>query len=131
MTLIKRKKKVVKIKKYNLLENCPQKKGVVIKTMVITPKKPNSARRSVIKTEISSFKSLFAYIPGIGHNLKKHSLVLISGRGCRDLPGVSYRCIRGKFDLIGVQNRATRRSIYGVKILNELKTRIRRKFRQT
>ena len=130
MTLIKRKNKTIKIKKFNLLENSPQKKGVVIKATVVTPKKPNSARRSVVKAEISSFKQLYAYIPGIGHNLKKHSLVLISGRGARDLPGVSFRCIRGKYDLMGVSGRVSRRSIYGIKILSESKKRIRRKFRQ-
>jgi len=128
MALIKRKLKIKK-KMYSF-EGNPFSKGITIKVFIITPKKPNSARRSVIKTEISIFKKVLAYIPGIGHNLKKHSLVLVSGRGARDLPGVSYRCIRGKYDLSGVLNRLSRRSIFGIKLADNLKKKIRRKFRQ-
>ncbi len=71
-----------------------------------------------------------SYIPGIGHNLRKHSLVLIKGGGCRDLPGVNYKCIRGVFDFLKVQNRFNRRSVYGIPRPDYLKFKIRRKFRQ-
>jgi small subunit ribosomal protein S12 len=116
--------------KYTKLENNPQVKGITIKTRVATPKKPNSARRAVAKINLMNLNSLVAYIPGIGHNLRKHSMVLIRGGNTRDLPGVSYKCIRGVFDLASVQNRFTRRSLYGVDRPEHLKLKIRRKFRQ-
>ena len=116
--------------KFNLLFMNPQKKGVVIKVYIVTPKKPNSARRSVTKILLVNNFSLLSYITGIGHNLRKHSMVLVIGGGARDLPGVSYSCVRNSFDLLGVINRKTRRSIYGAAKPDELKTKIRRKFRQ-
>jgi small subunit ribosomal protein S12 len=116
--------------KLNKLEKNPQVKGITIKTRVATPKKPNSARRPVAKINLMNLNNLVAHIPGIGHNLRKHSMVLIRGGNVKDLPGVSFKCIRGVFDLASVQNRLTRRSIYGVERPENLKLKIRRKFRQ-
>lgn len=113
-----------------ILEGNPQKKGMVLKTRIVTPKKPNSARRPVAKIQLVNKKQTVAHIPGIGHNLRKHSNVLIRGGGARDLPGVSYTCIRGVYDLNPVLNKNTRRSIYGVSIPENKKLKLRRKFRQ-
>lgn len=93
----------------------PQLKGWVIKPRIVTPRKPNSARRSVVKTFLSNKKKIIAYIPGVGHNLRRYSTVLIRGGGARDLPNVSYTVIRGCFDLHGLIKKSKRRSIYGVK----------------
>lgn len=117
-------------KKFTKLEFNPQLKGITLKTRISTPKKPNSAKRAVAKVNLSNLNSVICYIPGIGHNLRKHSLVLVRGGNERDLPGVSYKCIRGKYDLNSVQNRFTRRSLYGVKKPENLKKKVRRKFRQ-
>jgi small subunit ribosomal protein S12 len=125
----KKRNKII-IKNITSLRLKPQVKSITQKVMIITPKKPNSARRSVVKVSLIFKNNVFAYVPGIGHNLRKHSLVLIQGRGARDLPGVSFRCIRNKFDLASVLNRTTRRSIFGVKIKVENKLKLRRKFRQ-
>jgi len=92
----------------------PQKKGVVVRVRILTPRKPNSAKRPVIKVLLVNKYRLTSHIPGIGHNLKKHSTVLIMGGGARDLPGVNYTTIRNVFDLAPVQNRKNRRSIYGI-----------------
>ena len=119
-----------KKKNFGILNKNPQKKGIVIKTRIITPKKPNSARRPVVKIVLVSKKQTVAHIPGIGHNLRKHSNILIRGGGARDLPGVSYTCIRGVYDLSGVLNKQRRRSIYGVSIPENKKLKLRRKFRQ-
>lgn len=97
------------------LEKCPQKKGFCLKLVIRTPKKPNSALRKVAKLKLSNKKIVYAYIPGEGHNLKEFSLVLIQGGRIKDLPGVKYKIIRGKYDLIGVKNRFTSRSKYGTK----------------
>lgn len=113
-----------------ILAGNPQKKGMVLKTRIVTPKKPNSARRPVAKIFLVNKKQTVAHIPGIGHNLRKHSNVLIRGGGARDLPGVSYTCIRGVYDLNSVLNKNTRRSIYGVSIPENKKLKLRRKFRQ-
>lgn len=120
----------IKKKKFNKLENNPQVKGITIKTRVATPKKPNSARRPVAKINLMNLNNLLAHIPGIGHNLRKHSMVLIRGGNIKDLPGVSFKCIRGVFDLASVQGRFTRRSLYGVEKPESLKIKLRRKFRQ-
>jgi small subunit ribosomal protein S12 len=112
------------------LLNSPQARGIVKKPRITTPRKPNSARRSIVKVNLLNSFTINSYIPGIGHNLRKHSLVLIRGGGCRDLPGVNYTCIRGVFDFLKVQNRFNRRSIYGVPRPDHLKFKIRRKFRQ-
>lgn len=119
-----------KKKNFGILNKNPQKKGIVIKTRIITPKKPNSARRPVVKIVLVNKKQTVAHIPGIGHNLRKHSNILIRGGGARDLPGVSYTCIRGVYDLSGVLNKQRRRSIYGVSIPENKKLKLRRKFRQ-
>lgn len=121
----------IRFKKINKLELNPQCKGITLKTRVATPKKPNSAKRPIAKINLMNLNSLNCHIPGIGHNLRKHSLVLIRGGNVKDLPGISYKCIRGVFDLASVQNRYTQRSIYGVKKPENLKIKIRRKFRQS
>lgn len=112
------------------LEDNPQNKAITLKTRIATPKKPNSAKRAVAKVNLTNLNSLIVYIPGIGHNLRKHSLVLIRGGNTRDLPGVKFKCIRGVYDLNGVQGRLTRRSLFGVKKSENLKKKVRRKFRQ-
>lgn len=119
-----------KKKNFGILNKNPQKKGIVIKTRIITPKKPNSARRPVVKVILVNKRQTVAHIPGIGHNLRKHSNILIRGGGARDLPGVSYTCVRGVYDLSGVLNKQRRRSIYGVSIPENKKLKLRRKFRQ-
>lgn len=119
-----------KKKNFGILNKNPQKKGIVIKTRIITPKKPNSARRPVVKIVLVNKKQTVAHIPGIGHNLRKHSNILIRGGGARDLPGVSYTCVRGVYDLAGVLNKQRRRSIYGVSVPENKKLKLRRKFRQ-
>ena len=108
----------------------PHKKGIVLRLRICTPRKPNSARRPVVKLFLSTKKKALAHIPGSGHNLRKHSKVLISGVGARDLPVVNYTCIRGKYDFIGLISKRRRRSIYGVKQIPELKKHIRRKLRK-
>ena len=118
-----------KRKKNSKLEANPFLKGLVTRATVVTPKKPNSARRPVAKIAFSNKFLSLCHIPGIGHNLRKHSLVLVRGGGARDLPMVSYSCIRGKYDLIGVANRITRRSIYGVK-LNKEANFLKKKFKR-
>ena len=92
----------------------PQKKAIVRNIRIQTPRKPNSARRAVVKLVLGRKRYTVAYIPGKGHTLKKHSRVLIRGGGARDLPGVFATCIRGVFDLKGLYYKTKRRSIYGV-----------------
>jgi len=104
-----------KKKKARLLEGSPQRKGICTKVYVTTPKKPNSAKRKVAKVRFSNDKHTIAYIMGEGHNLQEHSAVLIRGGGVKDLPGVSYKMIRGKYDLIGIKGRSQSRSKYGTK----------------
>lgn len=117
-------------KKLNpILFNKPQIKGVVVKVRITTPRKPNSARRPVVKVLLSNKKQRVAHIPGKGHNLRKHSEVLISGVGARDLPGVHFSCVRGVYDLSPVMGKVRRRSVYGVKRPDSLKKKLRRRFR--
>jgi small subunit ribosomal protein S12 len=97
------------------LINCPQRRGVCIRVHIATPKKPNSAFRKVARVKFSTGFEATVYIPGIGHNLQEHSVVLIRGGRVKDLPGVRYHVIRGTLDCIGVSNRKTSRSKYGVK----------------
>lgn len=123
------KKTKSNIKKHGILYKNPQIKGNILKIRTMTPRKPNSARRAVGKVILSSNRTITAYIPGIGHNLHHHSSVLINGGGARDLPGIKFSCIRGVYDLSGVLNRKTRRSIYGVAQSKDLKVKLRRKFR--
>lgn len=109
-----RKKKARKNKTPALAQN-PQVKGVCNKIFTRTPKKPNSAIRKVAKVKLSTKKIVEVYLPGEGHNLKQYSVILIRGGRTQDLPGVKYKCIRGKFDFQAVKNRKTARSIYGGK----------------
>jgi len=110
------------------LKKCPQAKGAVKKARIVTPRKPNSARRPVAKVILNNKKRVTAHIPGIGHNIRSHSSVLVRGGGSRDLPGVRYSCIRGVYDFAGLFNKKRRRSIYGVKQDSKGK-KPRRKFR--
>lgn len=93
----------------------PQKRGVVTLVRTMTPKKPNSALRKVARVKLSNREEVTAYIMGIGHNLAEHGIVLIKGGRVKDLPGVKYHIVRGKYDLSGVENRKSSRSKYGVK----------------
>ncbi len=95
--------------------NAPQKRGVCIKVTTTTPKKPNSAQRKVARVRLTNGMETWAYIPGEGHNLQEHSVVLIRGGRVKDLPGVKYHIIRGKLDAQGVKDRKKSRSLYGVK----------------
>ena len=93
----------------------PQKRGVCVRVFTQTPKKPNSALRKVARVRLSSGAEVTAYIPGEGHNLQEHSIVLVRGGRVRDLPGVRYKIIRGALDAAGVKNRKQARSRYGAK----------------
>jgi len=97
------------------LDNCPQKRGVCTRVMTVTPKKPNSALRKVARVRLSNGIEVTAYIPGIGHNLQEHSVVLLRGGRVKDLPGVRYHIIRGAKDTLGVDDRRKGRSKYGTK----------------
>lgn len=97
------------------LKNCPQKRGVCTRVYTTTPRKPNSALRKVARVRLTNSIEVTAYIPGIGHNLQEHSVVLIRGGHVKDLPGVRYHIIRGSLDTAGVQNREQGRSKYGAK----------------
>nr|NP_045162.1 ribosomal protein S12 [Cyanidium caldarium]Q9TLV6.1 RecName: Full=Small ribosomal subunit protein uS12c; AltName: Full=30S ribosomal protein S12, chloroplastic [Cyanidium caldarium]AAF12932.1 unknown [Cyanidium caldarium]WDB00287.1 ribosomal protein S12 [Cyanidium caldarium] len=107
------RKQIVGTSKSAALESCPQKKGVCTKVYTTTPKKPNSALRKVARVRLTSGFEITAYIPGIGHNLQEHSVVLIRGGRVKDLPGVRYHIIRGALDSTGVKNRLRARSKYG------------------
>lgn len=96
--------------------DAPQKRGVVTLVKTMTPKKPNSALRKVARVKLSNKMEVTAYIQGVGHSLSEHGIVLVRGGRVRDLPGVKYHAVRGKFDLLGVENRKTSRSIYGTKM---------------
>ncbi|MBO8143201.1 MAG: 30S ribosomal protein S12 [Thermodesulfobacterium sp.] len=105
--------KKVKKSKAPALQGCPQKRGVCVRVYTVTPKKPNSALRKVARVRLTNGIEITAYIPGIGHNLQEHSVVLVRGGRVRDLPGVRYKIIRGALDAAGVQNRRKSRSKYG------------------
>jgi len=96
------------------LLKCPHVRGRVIRLKIVTPRKPNSARRPVVKSKLVNKRRVTAHIPGIGHTLRRFSEVLIKGGGPRDLPGVNYRCCRGAYDLGPVLRRKRRKSIYGI-----------------
>jgi len=114
-SVLPRLKKKIRSKSPKLNEN-PQKKAICLKVLTQSPKKPNSANRRIVKLRLINTKSrLTAKIRGESHNLQQHSTVLVHGARIRDLIGVSYAVIRGKFDLLGVSNRKSRRSLYGVK----------------
>jgi small subunit ribosomal protein S12 len=97
------------------LKNCPQRRGVCTRVYTTTPKKPNSAIRKVARVRLTTGYEVTAYIPGVGHNLQEHSVVLLRGGRVKDLPGVRYHIIRGALDSGGVKNRTQGRSKYGVK----------------
>jgi len=97
------------------LQGCPQKRGVCTRVMTVTPKKPNSALRKVARVRLSNGIEVTAYIPGIGHNLQEHSVVLLRGGRVKDLPGVRYHIVRGAKDTLGVSDRMRSRSKYGTK----------------
>ncbi len=97
------------------LERCPQKRGVCTRVFTTTPKKPNSAMRKVARVRLTNNIEVTGYIPGVGHNLQEHSIVLIRGGRVKDLPGVRYHVVRGTLDCEGVQDRAKGRSKYGSK----------------
>ena len=109
------RKKLKKKNKSPALKLCPQRRGVCMRVYTTTPKKPNSALRKVSRVRLSSGFEITAYIPGIGHNLQEHSVVLIRGGRVKDLPGVRYHIIRGCLDTAGVKNRKQGRSKYGAK----------------
>ena len=109
------RKAVVSRTKSPALQSCPQKRGVCTRVMTVTPKKPNSALRKVARVRLSNGIEVTAYIPGIGHNLQEHSVVLIRGGRVKDLPGTRYHIIRGTLDTAGVANRMQARSKYGAK----------------
>jgi small subunit ribosomal protein S12 len=97
------------------LTSCPQRRGVCIRVYTSTPKKPNSALRKVARVRLTNGYEITTYIPGVGHNLQEHSVVLVRGGRVKDLPGVRYHIIRGTLDSAGVQNRKKSRSKYGAK----------------
>nr|YP_010443589.1 ribosomal protein S12 [Merotricha bacillata]UTE94476.1 ribosomal protein S12 [Merotricha bacillata] len=114
--LIRKKRQIIKQKtKSPALQSCPQRRGVCTRVYTTTPKKPNSAIRKVARVRLTSGYEITAYIPGIGHNLQEHSVVLVRGGRVKDLPGVRYHIIRGTLDSIGVKDRSQGRSKYGVK----------------
>jgi small subunit ribosomal protein S12 len=98
-----------------ILKQCPQKRGVCVKVSTLTPKKPNSALRKIARVRLTNTMEGTCYIPGIGHNLQEHSVVLIRGGRVKDLPGVRYHIIRGALDASGVAKRMQARSLYGAK----------------
>ena len=104
-----------KSSKVPALDSNPQKKGICLKVFLRTPKKPNSALRKLARLRLTNGKKITAYIPGEGHKLQDYSTVLIRGGRVKDLPGIKYHIIRGKFDLLGLKNRKTSRSKYGTK----------------
>lgn len=111
----KGRKKLVFKSKSPALDSCPQRRGVCVRVYTTTPKKPNSALRKVARVRLTNTKEVNAYIPGEGHNLQEHSIVLIRGGRVKDLPGVRYHIIRGALDTSGVDGRTQRRSKYGAK----------------
>ena len=109
------RKKSKKQTKSPALKACPQRRGVCTRVYTTTPKKPNSALRKVARVRLTSGFEVTAYIPGIGHNIQEHSVVLIRGGRVKDLPGVRYHVVRGTLDAAGVKDRQNRRSKYGTK----------------
>lgn len=111
----KERKKIIVKTKSPALTNCPQRRGVCTRVYTTTPKKPNSALRKVARVRLTNGFEVTSYIPGIGHNLQEHSVVLIRGGRVKDLPGVRYHIVRGALDSAGVKNRNQSRSKYGAK----------------
>lgn len=120
--LVRKGRKLRKPKsKAPALASCPQKRGVCTRVFTTTPKKPNSAMRKVARVRLSNNIEVTGYIPGVGHNLQEHSIVLVRGGRVKDLPGVRYHIVRGTLDCEGVQNRQRSRSMYGTKKPKEKK----------
>ena len=114
--LVRKGRKTITAKsKSPALDSCPQKRGVCVRVYTTTPKKPNSAMRKVARVRLSNSKEVNAYIPGEGHNLQEHSIVMVRGGRVKDLPGVRYHIIRGTLDTAGGANRGQQRSKYGAK----------------
>ncbi len=111
----KRRKKQTKRSDTPSLQGCPQKRGVCVRVYTTTPKKPNSALRKVARVRLTNGREVTSYIPGVGHNLQEHSVVLIRGGRVKDLPGVRYHIVRGTLDTLGVSDRRKGRSKYGAK----------------
>ena len=109
------RKKLANRSKSPALDGCPQRRGVCVAVRVMTPKKPNSALRKVARVRLTNGQEVSAYIPGVGHNLQEHSIVLVRGGRVKDLPGVRYHVIRGTLDSGGVDGRRRGRSKYGAK----------------
>lgn len=112
----KGRNRIVEKSKAPALDACPQRRGICVRVYTTTPKKPNSAMRKVARVRLTNGKEVNAYIPGEGHNLQEHSVVLIRGGRVKDLPGVRYHLIRGALDTAGVDGRTQRRSKYGAKM---------------
>jgi small subunit ribosomal protein S12 len=119
--IVKKSKAVVLQRGFNVIKNrpvyypSPFKRGVCIKVMTMTPKKPNSAIRKVARVRLTNGMEVTAYIPGIGHNLQEHAVVLLRGGRVKDLPGIQYHIVRGVLDTTGVEGRKKQRSAYGAK----------------
>lgn len=114
--LVRKKRKPLDARdKVPALQECPQKRGVCTRVYTTTPKKPNSALRKVARVRLTNGHEVICYIPGEGHNLQEHSVVMIRGGRVKDLPGVRYHIIRGTLDTQGVKDRKKRRSLYGAK----------------
>ena len=111
----KRRKTPRKFSKAPVLGKCPQRRGVCLQVKTMTPKKPNSAMRKIARVRLSNGKEVTVYIPGEGHTLQEHSIVLVRGGRVRDLPGVRYHVVRGALDTLGVDGRKQSRSLYGAK----------------
>ncbi len=109
------RKRIERKTKSPALKSCPQKRGVCVRVYTTTPKKPNSALRKVARVRLTNAMEVTAYIPGVGHNLQEHSIVLIRGGRVKDLPGVRYHILRGALDCAGVADRKQGRSKYGAK----------------
>ena len=109
------RKPKVRRKKSPALNKCPQRRGVCLQVKTKTPKKPNSALRKVARVRLTTGMEVTAYIPGVGHNLQEHSVVLVRGGRVKDLPGVRYHIVRGTLDTLGVEDRKQSRSKYGAK----------------
>ncbi len=114
--LVRKGRSLVKAKtKSPALKSCPQKRGVCLRVYTTTPKKPNSALRKVARVRLTNGMEVTTYIPGVGHNLQEHSIVLVRGGRVKDLPGVRYHIVRGSLDAVGVADRKQGRSKYGAK----------------
>jgi len=114
--LVKKRRRTQRTQtKAPVLDRCPQKRGVCLQVRTMTPKKPNSALRKITRVRLSNGKEVTVYIPGEGHSLQEHSIVLVRGGRVRDLPGVRYQVVRGALDTLGVEGRKRSRSRYGAK----------------